>query len=98
MKISLAGLGDRARREINWIAEQFPMTTIIQDRFDSGAQVSLEMDKNEGELFVFHCPAGQGCKVSKWPLDSYHMPIAMAHYEQCLELERAAFEACSASA
>lgn len=34
------------------------MTTIIQDRLDSGAQVSLEMDKNEGELFVFHCPAG----------------------------------------
>jgi hypothetical protein len=74
------------------------MTTIIQDRFDSGAQVSLEMDKNEGELFVFHCPAGQGCKVSKWPLDSYHMPIAMAHYEQCLELERTAFEETSKSA
>jgi transposase len=80
------------------IAEHVEMTTIIQDRFDSGAQVSLEMDKSEGELFVFHCPAGQGCKVSKWPLDSYHMPIAMAHYEQCLELERAAFEACSTSA
>lgn len=74
------------------------MTTIIEDRFDSGARVSLEMDKNEGELFVFYCPAGQGCKVSKWPLDSYHMPIAMAHYEQCLEQERVAFEASTASA
>lgn len=74
------------------------MTTIIEDRFDSGAQVSMEMDKDAGELFVFHCPAGQGCIVSKWPLDSYHLPIAMAHYEQSIELERAAFESCSTSA
>ncbi|WP_010226244.1 hypothetical protein [Pseudomonas donghuensis] len=66
------------------------MTTIIEDRFASGAQVSMEMDKDAGELFVFHCPAGQGCKVSKWPLDSHHMLIAMAHYEECCELERAA--------
>lgn len=63
------------------------MTTIIKDTFTSGAQVSLEM--GEGELFVFHCPAGQGCILSKWPLDSHHMPIAMAHYEECCELERA---------
>jgi len=49
----------------------------------------MEMDKDEGELFVFHCPAGQGCNVSKWPLDSFHLPIAMAHYEECCELERA---------
>ena len=61
---------------------------IIEDDFTSGAQVSMQMDKEAGELFVFHCPAGQGCKVSKWPLDSYHMPIAVAHYEQCCELER----------
>ncbi|MEN5126844.1 hypothetical protein D3C76_456540 [compost metagenome] len=74
------------------------MTKIIEDRFDGGAQVSMEMDKDAGELFVFHCPAGQGCIVSKWPLDSYHLPIAMAHYEQCIELERAAFESCSTSA
>lgn len=65
------------------------MTTIIRDDFTSGAQVSMDMHKEAGELFVFHCPAGQGCKVNKWPLDSYHMPIAMAHYEQCCELERA---------
>lgn len=62
---------------------------IIEDDFTSGAQVSMQMDKEAGELFVFHCPAGQGCKVSKWPLGSYHMPIAMTHYEQCCELERA---------
>ncbi len=62
---------------------------IIEDDFKSGAQVSMQMDKEAGELFVFHCPAGQGCKVSKWPLDSFHMPIAVAHYEQCCELERA---------
>lgn len=62
---------------------------IIEDDFTSGAQVSMQMDKEAGELFVFHCPAGQGCKVSKWPLDSFHMPIAVAHYEQCCELERA---------
>lgn len=65
------------------------MTTIIKDSFTSGAQVSMEMDKGEDELFVFHCPAGQGCNVSKWPLDSFHLPIAMAHYEECCELERA---------
>ncbi|MNJ39875.1 hypothetical protein D3C77_347570 [compost metagenome] len=47
------------------IAEQVEMTTIIEDRFASGAQVSMEMDKDAGELFVFHCPAGQGCIVSK---------------------------------
>lgn len=62
---------------------------IIEDEFTSGAQVSMQMDKDASELFVFHCPAGQGCIVSKWTLDSYHMPIAMAHYEQCCELERA---------
>lgn len=63
------------------------MTTIIKDIFTTGAKVSMEMDKEAGELFVFHCPADQGCNVSKWPLDSYHMPIAMAHYTQCCELE-----------
>lgn len=63
------------------------MTTIIKDVFPSGAQVSMEMDSGERELFVFHCPAGQGCKVSKWPLDSAHMPLAMAHYAECVELE-----------
>ena len=47
----------------------------------------MEMDGDAGELFVFHCPAGQGCIVSKWPLDSHHMPIALAHYQQCFELE-----------
>ncbi|WP_338498200.1 hypothetical protein V5F23_09650 [Pseudomonas sp. WP18] len=62
---------------------------IIEDDFTSGAQVSMQMDKDAGELFVFHCPAGQGCKVNKWPLDSHHMPIAVAYYEQCCELERA---------
>lgn len=62
---------------------------IIEDDFTSGAQVSMQMDKEAGELFVFHCPSGQGCKVSKWPLDSYHMPIAMAHYAECCELETA---------
>lgn len=66
------------------------MTTIIEDRFASGAQVSMAMRKEAGELFVFHCPAGQGCKVRKWPLDSYHMPIAMSHYQQCCEAEREA--------
>ena len=69
--------------------EEHSMTTIIKDTFTSGAQVSMEMDKDEGELFVFHCPAGQGCKVSKWPLDSYHMPIAMAHYTECCAAETA---------
>jgi len=64
------------------------MTTIIEDSFTSGARVSMEMDKDAEELFVFHCPAGQGCIVSKWPLDSHHMPIAMAHYEECCVLER----------
>jgi len=63
------------------------MTTIIKDTFTTGAQVSMEMIKEADELFVFHCPAGQGCKVSKYPLDSYHMPIALAHYQQCCELE-----------
>lgn len=63
------------------------MTTIIEDRFASGAKVSMEMD--EGELFVFHCPAGHGCKVRKWPRDSYHMPIAVSHYKECCELEHA---------
>ena len=33
---------------------------IIEDNFTSGAQVSMQMDKEAGELFVFHCPAGQG--------------------------------------
>ncbi|WP_288076482.1 hypothetical protein [Pseudomonas sp.] len=64
------------------------MTTIIEERFETGAQLSLQMDREAGELFVFHCPAGQGCKVSKWPLDSYHMRIALDHYEQCCELEK----------
>lgn len=63
---------------------------IIKDEFTSGAQVSMEMDKDASELFVFYSPAGQGCKVYKWPLDSYHMPIAMAHYAECCERERAA--------
>ncbi|MCV4285059.1 hypothetical protein [Pseudomonas capsici] len=62
---------------------------IIEDKFTGGAQVSMQMDKEASELFVFYCPAGQGCKVNKWPLDSYHMSIAVAHYEQCCELERA---------
>ena len=48
---------------------------IIKDEFAGGAQVSMEMDKIAGELFVFYCPAGQGCKVSKWPLDK----IGRAH-------------------
>jgi len=61
---------------------------IIKDEFTSGAQVSMEMDKDAGELFVFHCPAGQGCKVNKWPLDSYHMPIAMAYYTECCTIEQ----------
>ena len=63
------------------------MTTIITDAFSTGATVSMEMDAGAGELFVFHCPAGQGCIVSKWPLDSYHMPIAMDHYTRCCDLE-----------
>lgn len=67
--------------------EEQDMTTIIKDTFKTGAAVSMEMDKDAGELFVFHCPAGQGCKVSKWPLDSYHMSIAMDHYTRCCELE-----------
>ena len=62
---------------------------IIKDEFTGGARVSMEMDKGAAELFVFYCPAGQGCKVSKWPLDSYHMPIAMAHYAECCEMETA---------
>lgn len=62
---------------------------IIEDDFKSGAKVSMQMRKEANELFVFYCPAGQGCKVSKWPLDSYHMPIALDHYEQCCALERA---------
>jgi len=64
------------------------MTTIIEDRFPNGAQLSMAMHKEAGELFVFYCPAGQGCKVRRWPLDSYHMPIAVRHYEDCLALER----------
>lgn len=63
---------------------------IIEDDFKSGAKVSMQMHKEANELFVFHCPAGQGCKVCKWPLDSYHMPIAIAHYTACCELETAA--------
>ncbi|NWD74820.1 hypothetical protein HX890_11960 [Pseudomonas gingeri] len=62
---------------------------IIKDEFTSGAKVSMEMDKDAGELFVFHCPPGQGCKVYKWPLDSYHMPIAMERYTECCEMETA---------
>nr|WP_244998608.1 hypothetical protein [Pseudomonas viridiflava] len=80
-------LGDRLHWEIN--REQHQMV-IIEDDFTSGAKVSMQMDKEARELFVFHCPSGQGCKVSKWPLDSYHMPIALAHYTECCELEKAA--------
>lgn len=65
------------------------MTTIIKDTFATGSAVSMEMDKDAGELFVFHCPAGQGCNVSKWPLDSYHMLSAVEYYNKCCELEHA---------
>ncbi|UOL48866.1 hypothetical protein [Pseudomonas phage Astolliot] len=67
------------------------MTTIIQDNFSNGASVSLDMDKDAGELFVFHFQAeGKGCITRKYPLDSYHMHVAMATYDAACTVEMAA--------
>lgn len=64
------------------------MTTIIKDDFRNGASVSMDMDKEAEELFVFHFKAeGKGCDILKYPLDSYHMPIAWATYERCCNYE-----------
>lgn len=64
------------------------MTRLFSDEFDTGASVSMEVDADNRELYVFHCPAGQGCIVNKWPLDSTHMAIALAKYEHFCGLER----------
>lgn len=76
------------------------MTTIINDTFNNGSSVSMDVDKDGGELFVFHFQStGEGesnnVVTKKWPLDSYHLPIAMAYYEQCCatELQRLNTEA-----
>lgn len=53
---------------------------LFKDNFNNGASLSMEVDNSEQELYVFDCPAGQGCNVSKWPLDPYHMAIALDHY------------------
>lgn len=64
------------------------MTTIIQDNFSNGASVNLDMDKDAGELFVFHFHADdKGCTTRKYPLDSYHMHVAMATYDAACTLE-----------
>lgn len=64
------------------------MTTILNDNYPNGSSVSMDMDKEAGELFVFHFKAeGKGCDTRKWPLDSYHMNVAIAHYDECCSFE-----------
>lgn len=64
------------------------MTTIIQDNFSNGASVALDMDKDAGELFLFHFQAeGKGVITRKYPLDSYHMTVAIEAYNAACDIE-----------
>lgn len=64
------------------------MTTIIKDDFKNGSSVSLDMDKDAEELFVFHFNNnGKDCKVYKYDLNSHDMTVAMSRYELCCESE-----------
>lgn len=66
------------------------MTTIISESFPNGASVSMDMDRDANELFVFYFQkVGEAFNVEtkKYVLNSYDMGQALAHYEACVATE-----------
>lgn len=60
------------------------MPTILKDKFSNNSEVCMDMC--DDELFVFVWVKGEYKGVSKWPQDSYHLPLAMAHYQREVDL------------
>lgn len=67
------------------------MTTIISETFPNGASVSLDMDKDANELFVFYYQKGDAVQFNvttkKYTLNSYDMATALAYYDECVATE-----------
>lgn len=57
------------------------MTTIINETFPNGSSVSMDMDKDASELFVFYFHPELACETKKYSLNSYDMAQALAQYE-----------------
>ena len=63
------------------------MTTIINETFPNGSSVSMDMDKDANELFVFYYHPELACETKKYSLNSYDMAQALAYYDDCVATE-----------